>query len=234
MNGNKMDNFESNQYVKHAIMSRRSVRKFMDKKVEKDIVVDILETASRAPSGTNIQPWNVHVLTGNSLKMFTEKASSFFLDDSYEKKNDRIHYMEKFRDPYISRRRKVGWDLYDILGIKKGDYDKTKKFHSQNFKFFNAPVGMIFTIERDLGWMSWLDYGMFLQNICIAARGYGLHTCPQAAWGQLHDHIAPLLRITDNHIIHCGLSLGWEDEKAEINELRTEREDVKGFTIFHE
>ena len=142
--------------------------------------------------------------------------------------------MEKFREPYLARRRKVGWDLYNLLGIKKGDYEKTKNFHSQNFRFFNAPVGMIFTIEKDLGWMSWLDYGMFIQNICTAARGYGLHTCPQAAWGQMHEYLAPLLDINDNYIIHCGLSLGWEETSQKVNDLRTVREDLDDFVRFYE
>ena len=96
---------------------------------------------------------------------------------------ERLNYMEKYREPYIGRRRKVGWDLYNILDIKKGDYKKTKIFHAKNYEFFGAPMGLIFSIERDLGWMSWLDYGMFIQNICLVARNYGLHTCPQAAWG---------------------------------------------------
>ena len=95
-------------------------------------------------------------------------------------------------------------------------------------------MGLIFTIEKDLGWMSWLDYGMFIQNICIAARGYGLDTCPQAAWGQLNNFIAPLLNIKDNHIIHCGISIGFEDKNAEVNKLRTVREDLNVFTVFHE
>tara|TARA_B100000686_G_scaffold104414_1_gene111641 strand:- start:3032 stop:3724 length:693 start_codon:yes stop_codon:yes gene_type:complete len=223
-----------NEHVKEAIISRRSIRQFSDKPVSKEIVKDILGIASRAPSGTNIQPWSVHVLMGNSLKIFKEKATSIFLDEKLEKKNDRIHYMENFRDPYITRRRKIGWDLYDLLGIKKGEYEKTREFHSQNFQFFNASVGMIFTIEKDLGWMSWLDYGMFIQNICVAARGCGLHTCPQAAWAQLHNYIAPILGIKGNHIIHCGLSLGYEDTGAKVNELRTVRENIENFVTFHE
>ena len=223
-----------NKDVKNAIMSRRSVRKFLSKGINKDIIEDILNVSARAPSGTNIQPWNVHVLTGSARDRICKKASSAFLDPKIDKKNDRLHYMDNFRDPYITRRRKVGWDLYELLNIKKGDYEKTKAFHVQNFNFFDAPVGLLFTIEKDLGWMSWLDYGMFLQNICIAARGYGLHTCPQAAWGQMNNVLSPLLNIQDNHIIHCGISLGWEDENAEVNKLRTVREDINTFTTFHE
>ena len=223
-----------NKDVKNAIISRRSVRKFLSKGINKDIIEDILNVSARAPSGTNIQPWNVHVLTGSARDRICKKASSAFLDPKIDKKNDRLHYMDNFRDPYITRRRKVGWDLYELLNIKKGDYEKTKAFHVQNFNFFDAPVGLLFTIEKDLGWMSWLDYGMFLQNICIAARGYGLHTCPQAAWGQINNVLSPLLNIQDNHIIHCGISLGWEDENAEVNKLRTVREDINTFTTFHE
>lgn len=223
-----------NKDIKNAIISRRSVRKFLSKGINKEIIEDILNVSARAPSGTNIQPWNVHVLTGSARDRICKKASSAFLDPKIDKKNDRLHYMDNFRDPYITRRRKVGWDLYELLNIKKGDYEKTKAFHVQNFNFFDAPVGLLFTIEKDLGWMSWLDYGMFLQNICIAARGYGLHTCPQAAWGQMNNVLSPLLNIQDNHIIHCGISLGWEDEKAEVNKLRTVREDINNFTTFHE
>ncbi|MDB9971475.1 nitroreductase [Alphaproteobacteria bacterium] len=223
-----------NKDVKNAIISRRSVRKFLSKGINKEIIEDILNVSARAPSGTNIQPWNVHVLTGSARDRICKKASSAFLDPKIDKKNDRLHYMDNFRDPYITRRRKVGWDLYELLNIKKGDYEKTKSFHVQNFNFFDAPVGLLFTIEKDLGWMSWLDYGMFLQNICIAARGYGLHTCPQAAWGQMNNVLSPLLNIQDNHIIHCGISLGWEDENAEVNKLRTVREDINTFTTFHE
>jgi len=223
-----------NKDIKNAIISRRSVRKFLSKGINKEIIEDILNVSARAPSGTNIQPWNVHVLTGSARDRICKKASSAFLDPKIDKKNDRLHYMDNFRDPYITRRRKVGWDLYELLNIKKGDYEKTKAFHVQNFNFFDAPVGLLFTIEKDLGWMSWLDYGMFLQNICIAARGYGLHTCPQAAWGQMNNVLSPLLNIKDNHIIHCGISLGWEDENAEVNKLRTVREDINTFTTFHE
>tara|TARA_B110000483_G_scaffold31878_1_gene38740 strand:- start:116 stop:793 length:678 start_codon:yes stop_codon:yes gene_type:complete len=223
-----------NKDIKNAIISRRSVRKFLSKDINKEIIEDILNVSARAPSGTNIQPWNVHVLTGSARDRICKKASSAFLDPKIDKKNDRLHYMDNFRDPYITRRRKVGWDLYELLNIKKGDYEKTKAFHVQNFNFFDAPVGLLFTIEKDLGWMSWLDYGMFLQNICIAARGYGLHTCPQAAWGQINNVLSPLLNIQDNHIIHCGISLGWEDENAEVNKLRTVREDINTFTTFHE
>ena len=140
--------------------------------------------------------------------------------------------MEKYREPYLSRRRKVGWDLYQILNIKKGDYKKTKEFHSQNYEFFGAPVGIIFSIEKDLGWMSWLDYGMFLQNMCLAARSFGLHTCSQAAWGLVYKKANKILKIKKNLTIHCGMALGYVDQNAEVNSLNTEREEINSFCKF--
>ena len=219
--------------IEEAIISRRSVRAYLKKEVTKETIKNILLTSRRAPSGTNIQPWNVHVLLGSKLEKVCKAAQNAFLNEKEKHKNDRLHYMEVFREPYISRRRKVGWDLYSILGIKKGDYDKTKSFHSQNFNFFGAPVGLIFTIEKDLGWMSWLDYGMFIQNICLASRNYDLHTCPQASWGQMNEILMSLIDIPDNHIVHCGMSLGFEDQKAEVNKLYTEREPLEKFVNFY-
>ena len=128
----------------------------------------------------------------------------------------------------------VSTPYYALLDIKKGDYEKTKSFHVQNFSFFGAPLGLIFTIEKDLGWMSWLDYGMFLQNICIAARAYGLHTCAQASWSGVHEDISPLLKISENHLIHCGMSIGMEDKQAVVNQLRTDRADLDDFVTFYE
>jgi len=219
--------------VDEAITSRRSVRAFKSDPVPHETVAHILEIASRAPSGTNIQPWRVHVFTGDALVSLTDAVLDAFWNEPQEHKNDRQHYLEKMREPYLARRRKVGWDLYGLLGIKKGEHEKTREFHSGNFKFFNAPVGMIFTIDRDMGWMSWLDYGMFIQNICIAARGQDMHTCPQAAWASYHDVIEKHLDLPAQQLVHCGLSLGHEDTTAEVNKLETVREPLDEFVTFH-
>ena len=135
--------------VHQAIRTRKSVRKFKKKKVSINLIKKILEIASFSPSGSNTQPWNAYILTGKSLADFTEKSKKEFLLNGNKLKLERLNYMEKYKDPYLSRRRKVGWDLYQILGIKKGDYEKTKLFHAQNYDFFGAPVGIIFTIEKD-------------------------------------------------------------------------------------
>ena len=216
-----------------AISTRKSVRSFTKKKVSNKIIKNILEVAAQAPSGSNTQPWNVHVLIGKKLKYFTSEAKKEFMHNSDNLTLERLNYMKKYRDPYVSRRRKVGWDLYQILNIKKGDFKKTKNFHAKNYEFFGAPIGIVFSIEKDLGWMSWLDYGMFIQNICLLARNYGLHTCPQAAWGLIYKKVNTLLNLKDNYTVHCGLAMGYENTKSKINSLKTERENVENFCKFN-
>ena len=218
--------------INEAIRSRKSVRSYLKKSVSLKVIKEILHDASWAPSGTNTQPWNVHVLTGEKLKCFTEKSKKEFLKNSDKLSLERLNYMQKYREPYKSRRRQVGWDLYQILDIKKGDYEKTKKFHAQNYEFFGAPMGLLFSIEKDLGWMSWLDYGMFIQNICLLARDYGLHTCPQAAWGLIYKKANKFLDLKKNFTIHCGMAIGYENEKAKINKLKTYRDDISTFCEF--
>ena len=220
--------------VDEAISTRRSVRAFRSDPVLRSTVEHILELAGRAPSGTNTQPWKVHVFTGVALRRLCDVVLEAFWNESEKHSNDRSHYLEQWRDPYLSRRRKVGWDLYETMGIRKGDRERARDFHSKNFEFFGAPVGMIFTIDRDMGWMSWLDYGMFLQNICIAARGQNLHTCPQASWGNYHALVEKELDLPEHELVHVGMSLGYEDVDAPQNSLVTVREPLKEFVTFYE
>lgn len=216
-----------------AIKSRKSIRAFTKKKVSISVIKKILETASLSPSGSNTQPWNVHVLYGNTLKRFTKEMVQEFLKNSTSLKLERLNYMDTYRAPYLERRRKVGWDLYNLLGIRKGDFQKTLDFHSRNYMFFDAPIGLIFSIEKDLGWMSWLDYGMFIQNISLLCRSFGLHSCPQAAWGLVYKKANKFLKLDKNFTVHCGMAIGYEDEKNKVNKLKTERESVKNFCKFY-
>ncbi len=132
----------------------------------------------------------------------------------------------------IARRRKIGWDLDGLLDIKKGERDKTHIQHGRNYLFFDAPVGLIFTIDKALSQGSWLDYGMFLENIMVAARGLGIDTCPQAAWVKYHRVVCDVLGIPDTQELVCGMALGYADEAAIENTLETEREPVPGFATF--
>ena len=216
-----------------AIKTRKSIRSFRKKKVLISDIKKILQLAALSPSGSNTQPWNVHVLYGNSLKNFTDEMVKEFIENNKNLKLERLNYMEQYRSPYLERRRKVGWDLYNLLNIKKGDYKKTQDFHSRNYKFFDAPIGLIFSIEKDLGWMSWLDYGMFLQNISLLCRSFGLHSCPQAAWGLVYKKANKLLNLEKNYTVHCGMAIGYENKKDKVNTLKTEREKISNFCKFY-
>lgn len=219
--------------VDEAILSRRSVRAFLPRPVPRESVEHLIEVASRAPSGTNTQPWKVRALSGAAKDRLCKAALHAHDTEADQHDYSYKYYPAEIPEPYISRRRKVGWDLYGLLGIKKGEREKTHKQHGRNYLFFDAPVGLIFTIDKVMEQGSWLDYGMFLENIMVAARGAGLHTCPQAAWVQYHRVVIDVLNIPDTEEIVCGMALGYADEDAPENALRTEREPVSGFAEFH-
>ncbi|RTL24584.1 MAG: nitroreductase [Burkholderiales bacterium] len=225
---------EQTAAVDHAITSRHSLRAFLPTPVPRQTLEDILAVASRAPSGTNTQPWQVHVLTGAALKRVSSRIQAAYLDPEQNAahREEYAYYPTEWRSPYIDRRRKVGWDLYGLLGIAKTDKARMQQQHGRNFIFFDAPVGLFFTIDRVMQQGSWLDYGMFLQNLMIAARARGLHTCPQAAFTQFHQLIAEELQLGQEQMLVCGMSLGFADPNAVENSLVTERAPVAEFTRF--
>jgi nitroreductase len=217
--------------VDAAITSRASIRAFLPTPVQQDV---ILRVASRAPSGTNTQPWKVTVLTGEALTSLAAKVHAAFDDPAAAATHSEeyAYYPTEWRSPYIDRRRKVGWDLYGLLGIQKTDKARMHAQHGRNYTFFDAPVGLMFTIDRVMQQGSWLDYGMFLQNIMVAARARGLDTCPQAAFTQFHKIILAHIEAPSSDMFVCGMSLGWADPDAVENGLVTDREPVQGFTRF--
>ena len=220
--------------VDAAITSRRSIRAFLPTPVPRDAVEDILRVAARAPSGTNMQPWKVVVLTGAAKDRLSAKILAVH-DDPLQRAqhvDEYAYYPTEWVPPYIDRRRKVGWDLYGLLGIAKADKAVMHAQHGRNYSFFDAPVAMMFTIDRMLEQGSWLDYGMFLQSIMVAARARGLDTCPQAAFTPFHRVIAAELGLPPHEMLVCGMSLGHADPAAVENTLVTEREPVSGFARF--
>lgn len=215
-----------------AIETRRSVRGFLPKPVPRATVERILTAAARAPSGTNMQPWKVYVLAGSRRDALVRAVTAAFDDPDGKHERWYKYYPDVFPEPYLSRRRKVGWDLYGLVGIGRGDKEKMHAQHGRNYDFFGAPVGMICTIDRRLELGSWLDYGMFLENIAIAARGFGLDTCPQAAWASYHEVVREVLGLPEEEVAICGLALGWEDPDEPANRLVTERAGLDDFTRF--
>ncbi len=226
---------ESTAAVDAAITSRRSIRAFLPTPVPRETIEAILSVAARAPSGTNTQPWRVHVLTGEARLRLSAAIRAAYDDPAQRAQHteEYAYYPTEWRAPYIDRRRKVGWDLYGLLGIGKADKARMHAQHGRNYDFFDAPVGLIFTIDRVMQQGSWLDYGMFLQSVMVAARARGLDTCPQAAFNQFHRVIAAELGLGEHEAVVCGMSLGHADPAAVENTLVTEREPVAGFTHFH-
>ncbi len=224
------------EVVDHAIETRQSVRAFLPTPVSRATVEEILAIATRAPSGTNTQPWKVTVLMGAARNRLSAAIMNVY-DDAEARRThteEYAYYPTQWIEPYLGRRRKIGWDLYGLLGIGKTDKERMHAQHGRNYVFFDAPVGMIFTIDRIMEQGSWLDYGMFLENIMIAARARGLDTCPQAAFMQYHRVIKDELALPDNEMVVCGMSLGYADMSRIENTLVTEREPVAGFTRFME
>ncbi len=233
-----IDTSNSAKAVDDAINSRQSMREFLPKPVPREVISHLLEVACRAPSGTNTQPWKTYVLQGASRDALVTRVCAAHdalranpaLAAEYREEYD--YYPEKWVSPYVERRRENGWGLYGLLGITKGDKDKMHAQHQRNYEFFDAPVGLMFTLDRVMGRGSLVDYGMFLQNIMVAARGHGLHTCPQAAWNGFANIILPQIGAGEGEMLVCGMALGYADETALVNTFRTPRLPASEFTTW--
>jgi nitroreductase len=225
---------EQQKIVDAAITSRRSIRAFLPTPVAREDIEAILNVAARAPSGTNCQPWKVYVLTGAIKEKLSSEILRAHNDPEQLKQHEEeyAYYPREWIPPYIDRRRKVGWDLYSLLGLTRENKAGMHAQHGRNYRFFDAPVGMIFTIDRIMQQGSWLDYGMFLENIMIAARGRRLDTCPQAAFTQFHKIIADVLALSPNEMVVCGMALGYADPSKIENSLVTERAPASSFARF--
>jgi nitroreductase len=227
---------QQQETVDAAITSRRSIRAFLPDPVARGDIERILEVAARAPSGTNTQPWKVYVLTGDAKQRLSGAIVAAHDDPAVASQHteEYAYYPRQWQSPYIDRRRKVGWDLYALLGLTRDNKDGMSAQHGRNYRFFDAPVGFIFTIDRVMEQGSWLDYGMFLQSIMVAARGRGLDTCPQAAFTQYHKIIAEQLGLPPGEMVVCGMALGFADPSKIENTLVTAREPVSGFARYVE
>jgi nitroreductase len=221
-------------HVQEALRTRGSTRAFLDQPVPRDTLERILEAARWAPSGSNIQPWQVHVVAGRARDALCAAVRHAAATERTAHPWPYEYYPTRWREPYLSRRRACGWGLYGLLGIAKGDRAAGEAQELKNYDFFGAPVGMFFFIDRDLGVGSWFDYGMFVQSVMLAARGEGLHTCPQAAWAPFHRIVHAHLGVPDDRMLICGLALGWADPDAKVNGFRPAREAVASFTTFHD
>jgi nitroreductase len=214
-----------------AVTGRRSVRRFLPTPVAGDTISAILDGAARAPSGTNIQPWQVHVVTGAARDRLARagheaaEAGQFSLEYTY--------VADRLEEPWRSRRRKIGFDLYALYGVDRHDMAGRKLAMLRNFDFFGAPVGIFFTMDRTHALGAWLDCGMFMENVMVLARAHGLETCPQQAWCDIGAVVHAELGIPDHHILLSGMALGHIDPAAPENTLVSERVSADEFTTWH-
>jgi nitroreductase len=219
--------------IADAIRSRRSIRRFLPAPVAREQILALLDLAARAPSGVNTQPWQVHVLSGEAKTRLTDAILAEEENPSFEHRGEYEYYPAEWVEPWLSRRRDTGKRLYALLGIDKRDSERMKIQWARNYHFFDAPVGLIFTLPRELGQGSLIDYGAFLQTLMLAARGAGLDTCVQAAFTHFHPIIRSQLGIPDSQLVLCGMSLGYADPDAPENQLDLPRIPASEFTRFH-
>lgn len=231
-------NQEQIKYVDDAITKRQSIRAFLDKQVPIQTIKDILKVASRAPSGTNTQPWKVYVVTGNKRAEVIQNVCDAQVAVYQKPELKKFHtesfayYPETWISPYIDRRRANGWGLYSLLNIQKGDKEKMVAQQLRNFQLFDTPVGLFFTVDKAMGIGSKMDISMLVQNVMIAAKARGLDTCAQAAWNHFHEIVLNVLGAPENEELVCGMALGYADPHHIVNSFITPREPVENFTVF--
>jgi nitroreductase len=224
------------QTIDQIIQSRHSTRAYLPKPVPKELITELLDVSARAPSGSNTQPWKVYVLQGSAKSRVEQKVCALH-DELFvnpkkieDYKLEWNYYPRNWVSPFIDRRRENGWGLYTLLGIQKGEKEKMHQQHRKNFEFFGAPVGLFFTAHRSLEMGSMLDYGMFMQNVMLAAKGRGLDTCAQAAWNTFSEVIMSEIGASEDEKFICGMSLGWSDDSDKVNTFKTPRVSAEEFT----
>lgn len=206
-----------------AIVARKSVRAFTSQSVDRETVGSILELASRAPSGTNIQPWRVYVVGSPQIAQISAAIVGPDGTPAPEEWDDYKYYPDDWFEPYLGRRRANAMDLYRSLEIGRKDKDKYTTFINQNYAFFGAPVGLIVTLDRRLEKGAWVDLGMFLQNVLLLATAHGLDSCPQASFAPYHRFIRPILGIPDADVVVCGIALGHANRDHPSYQMQTDR-----------
>lgn len=229
---------ESTRLVDAAITGRHSVRAFLPTPVDQQTLVELLHVAARAPSGTNTQPWQVYVVTGDTRQRLIDTVCEAqqaidadpALATNYQATFD--YYPQQWISPYLERRRENGWGLYGLLGIQKGDRERMAAQQLRNYQLFDAPVGLFFTVNRAMGTGSKMDIAMMMQNVMIAARARRLDTCPQAAWNHFHALVLPIIGASADEELVGAIALGYADPDAIVNQFATPRVALDEFCHF--
>jgi len=220
--------------VFEAARTRRSIRAYKPDAIPLQTLRDIVELGRHTPSGSNIQPWRVHVLTGSTLTRVGGAIQSAFLTDEPGHQRDYNYYTDPIEEPYLARRRACGWGLYGTLGIGRGDHEKSKAYRAENYIFFGAPAGLVLTIDRTLEIGSWFDYGLFAQTLMLAARARGLHTCAEASIASYPAIVRRELGISLDWTVMCGIAMGYAQEDAVVNTFQPSRIALDEYAKFYD
>lgn len=218
--------------VTDALVTRMSVRAFLDSPVEADLIRDILSLARRSPSGGNLQPWKVYVINGATLSRLKDMIAAKMKDAPRGEGTEYDIYPPALTEPYLSRRFRNGEQLYETLGIPREEKSLRREQLARNFRFFDAPAALFFSIDRQMGIGQWVDLGMFMQSIMLLAVERGLGTCAQEAWATWYKTVGEFIGIPENEMLFAGMALGYPDPDAPVNTLRTERADLSEIATF--
>jgi nitroreductase len=218
--------------VREAVESRYSCRAFLDKPVPESVIRDIVERAARAPSAGNLQPWRVYAVAGNKLSELKAELGARTNELPKGEGGDYRIYPDPMVTPYRERAFAVGEKLYESIGVPRADKPGRYKQYARNYQFFGAPVALFFATEKSFGVAQWADIGGYLQTVMLLARAYGLHTCPQQAWVAFHRTVRKHLELPEEWMVYSGMSVGYADEAAPINQWRSPREAVENFAVF--
>ena len=214
--------------VSDAVLSRSSIRSFLNKPVSDELLKVLLEKSSRAASGGNLQPWKIFVINNSSMKDFLDFQEGWTEPEvpAYD------IYPPKLKEPYRTSRFELGEQMYELLGIGREDKDARITQVMKNFKFFGAPCAFFCFVDRQMGPPQWSDLGMFLQTFMLLAKEAGLDTCAQEAWSMKHDSVSKFVKAEDTDILFCGMAIGYRDDTAMVNSLESERRPLKEWAKF--
>jgi nitroreductase len=216
--------------VYEAVTSRRSVRGFTDQPVPKELLERVLTAAAKSPSGSNIQPWNIYVVTGSRLAELKKRAVERVANGDHWDEREYEMYPPALKSPYRERRSAFGKERYSALGIEREDWEARQRAAIANWDCFGAPVALFCYIDRDMGPAQWADLGMYLQTVMVLLRAEGLHSCPQMAWSQVRETVADVVSPPEELMLFCGMSIGYEDPS--VNYIRTGRAALEDTVTF--
>ena len=214
--------------VYEAVLSRKSIRSFLSDPVDSKIIKDLLSRASRSPSGGNLQPWKIYVLNESAMEDF------IIFQDNWDDPETPAYeiYPPKLKEPYRTSRFELGEQMYELLRIPREDKQARLEQVMKNFNFFGAPCAFFCFVDRQMGPPQWSDLGMFLQTFMLLAQEAGLDTCAQEAWSMKHDSVSKFVKAESSDILFCGMAIGYRDESAAVNSLKSERRPLKDWAKF--